>query len=91
MSNYPERRPVARRRVVQRKTGVEWLPIVIVILLIVIAGVVIWILLSDNNDVPVAMTLSIALLALPPPRTLGWLSGTGGNNGIPREPSASPQ
>jgi len=45
-------RPVraGRRVVVKRKTGVEWLPILIVLLLLIIGGLVAWYLLSDNEE-----------------------------------------
>jgi uncharacterized membrane protein len=46
-------RPVrpGRRVIVKRKTGMEWLPVAVVIALIVIAGIVAWVLIT-NNDTP---------------------------------------
>jgi flagellar basal body-associated protein FliL len=45
----PVRRP-GRRVVVKRRTGMEWLPIVIVIALLVIGGIVAWVVISNNDN-----------------------------------------
>ena len=40
--------------VVKRRNGIEWLPIVIILLLLIIGGIVAWVLLNDNDEnVPV--------------------------------------
>ena len=61
-------RPVrpGRRVIVKRKTGMEWLPVVIVIALIVIAGIVAWVLITNNDtaassavESPVALVRSM--------------------------------
>ena len=71
MGRYENRRDVrpvrpGRRVVVKRKTGMEWLPVVIVIALIVIAGIVAWVLLTNNDtaassviESPVALARSV--------------------------------
>ena len=45
----PVRRP-GRRVVVKRRTGMEWLPIVIVIGLLVIGGIVAWVVITNNDN-----------------------------------------
>jgi hypothetical protein len=71
MGRYENRRDVrpvrrGRRVIVKRKTGMEWLPVVIVIALIVIAGIVAWVLLTNNDtaassviESPVALARSV--------------------------------
>jgi uncharacterized membrane protein len=61
-------RPVrpGRRVIVKRKTGMEWLPVAVVIALIVIAGIVAWVLITNNDttassavESPVALVTSM--------------------------------
>jgi flagellar basal body-associated protein FliL len=66
MAQRRDVRPVraGRRIVVKRKTGIEWLPIVIVLLLLIIGGLVAWYLLSDNNENVPAAEGAVALVRL---------------------------
>jgi hypothetical protein len=65
VARYENRRDVrpvrpGRRVIVKRKTGLEWLPVVIVIALLVIGGIVAWIYLTNNDTTASSTVESVA-------------------------------